>query len=162
MPGGNNVSENRNDYTSDEALRKRALEIKRQRPNFSVHQIVEEMGKEGYLVKSTGQIEDFMVNSIDNGSEQKSVVVDKIKYLGYAAWTYLFLSFLGAIYLWKPLRWAWGEVGIGVIFAMILQAVIISGAILVFCDMANNINDLKNKLVSSTVEVSNGNESEVV
>ncbi len=88
--------------------------------------------------------------------------MEKIKYLNYAAWTYLVLSFIGAIYLWKPLTWAWEEVGVAVIFALLLQAVIIAGALLVFCDMASNINAIKNKMVGDLPEAAAESDVEIV
>ncbi len=89
-------------------------------------------------------------------------VLEKIKYLNFTAWTYLSLSIIGAIYLWEPLTWAWDEVGVAFIFALLLQAVIISGAILVFCDMASNINAIKSKVVGDSSEVAAVSDVEVV
>jgi hypothetical protein len=43
-----------------------------------------------------------------------------------------------------------------------LQAVFISGLILVFCDMASNVNAIKNKLVGDTSNAAEDNDIEVV
>lgn len=97
-----------------------------------------------------------------NTMSERSFVMEKIKYLGYAAWTYLVLSLIGGLYLWEPLTWAYDEIGVAIIFALMLQAVIISGLILVFCDMASNVNAIKNKLVGDTSNAAEDNDIEVV
>jgi hypothetical protein len=90
--------------------------------------------KQNNMVKSNEKAEKVQ--------EEGDYVVMKIKFLEFVAWTYFGLSVLGGIIIWN-------EIGFALGFVVILQAIAVAGFLLVFCDMALNVNIMKNKLVAS-------------